>query len=336
MKKLSICIPTFNRAVYLEQLLESIGSQLNNAIKKNIEICISDNASEDQTSAVVRKFEKNASFDVKYKRNRKNVGFDRNYRLVADMAEGKYIWVVGSDDTLPEGSIAHVLDSISEGGDIFLFDRDEYSLEMKFLKRKNWLRTRRELSFELHKERDFKEYCELSNSIGAFFSYISSAVFSAAKWRSVTFDKAFLDTGYIHVFMLCSFIGKKCDVRYVPISVVNCRLDNDQYLQEKGPGKRFLLDFDAYLGVCNYFWKDDVVRRESFYLVMRREHPARSIFHKAITVKEKKERLAIFHALEKTLYPKAIRTMFCVLSVLPFRWYLYLLLRKIKKSGLVK
>jgi abequosyltransferase len=336
MKKLSICIPTYNRAKYLEELLDSISVQLDKTMRKQIEICISDNASNDDTKSVVRVFEKKSALHVKYHRNGKNVGFDRNYKFVADMADSSYCWVIGSDDTLPEGAIARVLEEVSKGGDIFLFDREEYSLDMKFLKRKYWLRKRESLFFDLHNENDFADYCTLSDSIGAFFSFISSVVFSTKKWHSVKCENNFLDTGYVHVFMLCSFIAKRCIVKYVPESVVNCRLDNDQYLQEKGPGKRFLLDFNAYLGVCDYFWEKDNLRRESFYIAMRREHPVRSIFHKALTVKDKSERSAIAGALKKTLYPRNVRLMFRMISITPLRWYLYLLLRKLKQAGVVK
>ena len=50
---LSICIPTYNRAEYLEKSLDSLVNQENFS---QIEVVISDNASTDATSDVCRKF----------------------------------------------------------------------------------------------------------------------------------------------------------------------------------------------------------------------------------------------------------------------------------------
>ena len=51
--KLSICIPTYNRCAHLANCLNSI--ILNTNYNKNdIQICVSDNCSADETEAVVR------------------------------------------------------------------------------------------------------------------------------------------------------------------------------------------------------------------------------------------------------------------------------------------
>ena len=53
MKKLSICIPTFNRGDFLKRLLVDI---LENERSHEVEIVISDNASTDNTDEVVEFF----------------------------------------------------------------------------------------------------------------------------------------------------------------------------------------------------------------------------------------------------------------------------------------
>ncbi|MDR3048957.1 MAG: glycosyltransferase, partial [Elusimicrobiota bacterium] len=45
----SICIPTWNKAKYLKTTLDSIICQIDDDIKDKIEICISDDASQDNT-----------------------------------------------------------------------------------------------------------------------------------------------------------------------------------------------------------------------------------------------------------------------------------------------
>ncbi|MBR7037253.1 glycosyltransferase [bacterium] len=53
---LSICIPTYNREVYLKRLVDSIISQKEFVDTDDIEIVISDNASTDSTKDMINKY----------------------------------------------------------------------------------------------------------------------------------------------------------------------------------------------------------------------------------------------------------------------------------------
>lgn len=101
---LSICIPTYNRADYLAQTLESILAQAT----EQVEIVISDNASTDHTEEVVRGYQERFE-RLTYARQTENVGRDRNYLKSVALAKGKYCWLLGDDDLLTDGSIAHLL-----------------------------------------------------------------------------------------------------------------------------------------------------------------------------------------------------------------------------------
>ena len=63
----SILIPTFNRAMLLKRAVESVLKQ----DYPNIEIIISDNASEDNTTDIVNSF---SSEKIKYIKREKNIG----------------------------------------------------------------------------------------------------------------------------------------------------------------------------------------------------------------------------------------------------------------------
>ena len=65
---LSVCIPTYNRAKNLENCLNSIKIASQKIHPSFVEICISDNASTDETSRVVEKFKK--FLNMKYKKNK--------------------------------------------------------------------------------------------------------------------------------------------------------------------------------------------------------------------------------------------------------------------------
>ncbi|MDR3150214.1 MAG: glycosyltransferase [Candidatus Peribacteria bacterium] len=69
MLKLSICIPTYNREKFLPDALNSILKQINDNNKDKIEICISDNASEDNTKELINGFQKKSIIPIIYHRN---------------------------------------------------------------------------------------------------------------------------------------------------------------------------------------------------------------------------------------------------------------------------
>lgn len=91
--KISICIPTFNRADLLEKALYSVSKQT----VKPYEIIVVDNASTDNTKEVVRKFKR---FGVKYFRNKKNVGMANNWNVCIQKSTGDYLTLLHNDDLI--------------------------------------------------------------------------------------------------------------------------------------------------------------------------------------------------------------------------------------------
>jgi len=106
---LSICIPTYNRAHYLEECLNSLVRQFDNKeIKELVEINISDNASDDNTGSLVKKYQKQWD-NIKYFKNEKNLGPDENMINSILMAGGKYCWTIGDDDLIQNGGLKFVI-----------------------------------------------------------------------------------------------------------------------------------------------------------------------------------------------------------------------------------
>lgn len=109
MIKLSICIPTYNRSKHLKNCLASIAA--NDAEFLNqIDICISDNGSTDDTEKVVQ--EAKQFLTIKYHKNETNLGIPRNFLKVVNMAEGEFAWLIGDDDLLFPYTIQRVLELI--------------------------------------------------------------------------------------------------------------------------------------------------------------------------------------------------------------------------------
>jgi glycosyltransferase involved in cell wall biosynthesis len=96
----SICIPNFNYAGYIEQTIESVLQQ----DFHDFEIIISDNASTDQSWAVIQHYVAKDS-RIRAFQNTFNVGFAGNLQKASEQATGKYIIMLSSDDLMNEGAL---------------------------------------------------------------------------------------------------------------------------------------------------------------------------------------------------------------------------------------
>ena len=89
--KVSVCVPTYNRAALLKAFLPTILSQT----LRDIEVVICDNASPDDTAEVVRGV---TDPRVRYYRNESNLGPFGNMNRLLELARGEYICIVHDDD----------------------------------------------------------------------------------------------------------------------------------------------------------------------------------------------------------------------------------------------
>jgi glycosyltransferase involved in cell wall biosynthesis len=109
---LSICIPTYNRAQKLKRLLDSIFNQLNDSLRKEIEVCISNNDSPDDTEQVINKYMLKYPGIIKYNKNDCNYGATYNGLKVYAMASGDFLWQIGDDDLFIKNAIASLVNLI--------------------------------------------------------------------------------------------------------------------------------------------------------------------------------------------------------------------------------
>ena len=108
---LSICIPTYNRATYLESCLNSIVDDPFFE-KSNIEVIISDNASNDDTEIICAKFV-NKFTNIHYYKNDYNI-VDKNFPQVISKAKGIYRKVYNDTCIFEKGAIEYLYEKIIE------------------------------------------------------------------------------------------------------------------------------------------------------------------------------------------------------------------------------
>ncbi|MEQ9670136.1 glycosyltransferase family 2 protein [Coleofasciculus sp. G2-EDA-02] len=93
MSKVSVCIPTYNRANYLVNSVNSVLSQT----YKDFELIICDDGSTDETPTVVSQWDDSR---IRYIRHTHNIGRSKNMRSGFDAAQGNYFIKFDDDDAL--------------------------------------------------------------------------------------------------------------------------------------------------------------------------------------------------------------------------------------------
>jgi len=205
---LSICIPTFNRSTFLAELLDSIVRQFDGTIApENIEICISDNASDDDTTAVVQLYQKKFK-NIQYHRHAENVGAARNISSVLKQGVGKYLWLIGDDDLVTAHAITYissVLKNADYGAVLLNFSQGEYE-NPEIIMLQNCLHVEEDKIYE--QSRSFFEGNDFKNFFG--INFMSAIIYNREQFHNVIFDtEAYLDTCYYqsYVFLYCARTG---------------------------------------------------------------------------------------------------------------------------------
>ena len=111
MAKVSVCIPTYNYGHFIGEAIESVLGQT----LQDFEIIITDNASTDDTEAVVAVY---ASRDqrIRYVRNHTNLGMVANWNLCLSLAVGDYVKFLCSDDLLEADCLARLTALLDRSG----------------------------------------------------------------------------------------------------------------------------------------------------------------------------------------------------------------------------
>jgi abequosyltransferase len=113
--RLSICIPTHHgRGRFLREAVDSVLCQMTDALRGQVEICISDNASEDETQNLIARYSREHPGLFVSQRHAENLGFTQNLMSLVRLAQGDYCWLFSSDDHMAEGGLARVLDALAE------------------------------------------------------------------------------------------------------------------------------------------------------------------------------------------------------------------------------
>lgn len=100
---LSILIPVYNVADYLNECIDSILTQ----VDKCVEIILLDDCSPDNSRDILRQYEHLSQVTVLEGKKNRGLSGARNYLL--EHATGEYVWFIDSDDVMHEGAYKKVI-----------------------------------------------------------------------------------------------------------------------------------------------------------------------------------------------------------------------------------
>ncbi|GHU64593.1 hypothetical protein FACS189447_01730 [Spirochaetia bacterium] len=186
MPLLSICIPTYNRDYLIKECLNQLCPV---AIKYNVNIVISDNASPDNTEQVVKEFVKKYS-NIAYYKQSENIGPDSNYEFILQHANTKYRWLFGDSAIVTESNLIHILEKLNKNDyDLFILGADSSA--------KN-VRTKGV------KQKLYTNHNEFFSDLGHHITWISCLIYNERVIAKANFKK-YRNTNFIHTGIILEY-----------------------------------------------------------------------------------------------------------------------------------
>ena len=103
----SYAIPSYNRAKYLRKSLTCVLEQVGN--DDLVEVCVSDNASEDDTPEIIRQFQAKYT-NLRYQRHPEMLEVDKSVQSAVRMSRGEYVVAAGDDEYVTDGILYTLID----------------------------------------------------------------------------------------------------------------------------------------------------------------------------------------------------------------------------------
>lgn len=273
--RLSLCIPTWNRAIYLENAIESGLKEAGSHPPNTIEILVSDNASTDETPELLAGL-KGRHPELRFFRNSENRGFDVNYIRCIEEAQGEYVWVMGDDDIWLPGCVSRVLQELEKGADACLCLAEACDMNLNPIVVLPWfLDPNPPLEWHLKSREDLIRYFDSCARNAGVFAFISVSIFHRERFLSNQETlRAALGSEYIHLWGMMAFLNKPCRLHYIPEILIKNRLSDAH------PGSyantdlfhRWMKDFLTWERIAEQMFSGDSELYDAFFRIVGRNH----------------------------------------------------------------
>lgn len=193
---LSICIPTYNGGEYFKY---NVNKLIDMSLKYNFDICISDNASTDETQEYMLNLITKYDF-IKYHRNKNNQGWAYNFDYVLKMADTEYAWLLGDDDEILENGLIKVIEILTKY-------KPDICVVNGYCGRKR---------VENIKSKLYGDKNDILSDIGEHMSWISTLIFSKVVNNKINM-KDIKDNAFPHLIEIFRYINRSCKVYWIDV-----------------------------------------------------------------------------------------------------------------------
>jgi abequosyltransferase len=183
-ENLSVVIPTYNRASFLDF---SLKVHIPIFQKYNIPIIISDNASNDHTLKVIKKWKEKYSL-IEYQVNLETVSADKNIETALKLSESKYTWLLGDTYYLPLELVEKVLILANDCNDDMIICNLSGKLSIPSQK--------------------YTDQNKLLIDIGSLMTCLSCLIYHENVIKGGCFER-YMDTSFLQLGGILEFINKK-------------------------------------------------------------------------------------------------------------------------------
>jgi glycosyltransferase involved in cell wall biosynthesis len=199
--KVSIVIPSFNHSKFIKKTINSARTQT----YKNIEIIIGDDSSSDSSAEIIKKI---ASQDsrINFFVNKKNIGAHNTINKAINIATGRYIAILNSDDIFLNNKIERCLQIVKRNNSIEVISGNailinSFGFEIKLRKEGVW----KEGALDFYKK---SQSLFLAIMYRNFILSTSNIFFSKSIWKK---NLGFQNLRYCHdlEFILACIVQNK-------------------------------------------------------------------------------------------------------------------------------
>jgi len=207
--KLTICIQTFNRSNYLNDLLESI------PIDSSVQILVGDYSTEKEHIELNQKNCKKWKNLVYYQG--KNAGLDYGFSELMLKAQTEYCWLLPDDDLVDPSTIDQLLATLKQHDPALLLVNSSVYTE-GFVKNLKSSTIQLNLEIIQLEQMHYKKFVHM-------LSYVGSCIFKREYWLKYM-DSQYLGTYFNHVYVAVEIISQGAKVCVTNLVCVKIRANN--------------------------------------------------------------------------------------------------------------
>lgn len=255
---LSICMPVYNCAEFVEEALDAILRQGSEAV----EIVVYDGGSTDSTQDVVLRIAARSP-QVRYHRAGARGGIDADLAGCVSLARGRYCWLFSGDDVTRPGALVQALAVIEGGHDVYLCEHTLCDRAMRKVADYPVMRPNVCCEAELSDAGERLLWFGRAVNTEGFFSFMSGIIVRRDTWLAGRLIDEFDGSCWAHVARLFELSRRGLRACYVAQVWLDKRGENDSFCTH-GIVRRYALAIDGFANIAEHFF--GAQSKEAFHI----------------------------------------------------------------------